>query len=417
MTIKSHTERQQFRILFRSDEGKIHANHAIEGGMFIEPTKKTKGYVWFVPIDYSDPETPKPERFAAQFEEPGKMKEFVEMFKDCSAKMKGHAVNHKLVSLLAAGSPRKEASDKSLLETSALSGLVNTSYLSNQSVTPTVTPSEPAVVATHAVVATPAVATPVKLTMSMSPHVQPVLDPCAGLRDTFQQEFCSDDINIINEIVPSKEMQELEMRYQLPRGFYNYLTSPQCEGCLGCEEPATPKLTVAAPPITTPLSATTFGLANTTPTAFGLNPTTPNFGLSDTNSLYGALPQMDPSNQYNANSPTTPNFGLMNIHPSRTETPPSRNLFGSPQQNLFGKSNSNIFAQSNIPTFGVTTSAAAPLFASPAAQTNPFSGPYVPPAAVGDPADYEDYGDYSSDSDEDYEGYYEEEYNANVPEE
>jgi len=85
----------------------------------------------------------------------------------------------------------------------------------------------------------------------------------------------------------------------------------------------------------------------------------------------------------------------------------------------FAQTQGNLFGVNTItPQSPITT---APLFASPTIQTespkfNPFSGPYVSPAA-GDPADYEDYGDYSSESDEDYEGYYEEDEQYNVPEE
>ena len=202
------------------------ASHAIEGGMYIESVAESanKEFMWFVPIDYTDPETPIPRKFLVHFAESDSGIGFNDTFQKCSEDMKGHSVNHKLVSLLAAGSPKKEpkkvkeVSDNSIEETKR--GLPK-------------------------------------------PH-----DVCANLRESFSQmskeilepkvsgEVIEAEVKIVQEVLPNGELLMKEKELLLPRGFYNYLQKPPCEGCIGCEDDEVVNEGAKAFPLTTapPLS-------------------------------------------------------------------------------------------------------------------------------------------------------------------
>ena len=45
-----------------------------------------------------------------------------------------------------------------------------------------------------------------------------------------------EDIVFLHEELPSFELMEKAMELQLPKTFYNYLTKPDCPGCLGCRD-------------------------------------------------------------------------------------------------------------------------------------------------------------------------------------
>ena len=39
----------------------------------------------------------------------------------------------------------------------------------------------------------------------------------------------------MDEVLPSRDLQDKAEGLQLPRTFYNYETAPACRGCIGCD--------------------------------------------------------------------------------------------------------------------------------------------------------------------------------------
>ena len=295
LSILSSQSRVQFRLTFHDSKAHLHASHAIEGGMYVEPVPDSHKFLWFVPIDYTDPETPIPRKFMVELEgrEAGEL--FRKTFMECSEKMKGHVVNHKLVSLLAAGSPRKEMKGNESIGENATSPYNDT--FKTKEVTPA--KSDDTIVA-ESVNSTPVKTNSAPLGDQLKPETKPH-DICANLKLDFElyskeilesdhkedtapevlttsqskdepSIFCGGEdwskfleepadnspdnssqtapvldssssshrvlntsVEVVKEVLPPAELQAKEAEFSLPRGFYNYVNKSGCSGCVGCE--------------------------------------------------------------------------------------------------------------------------------------------------------------------------------------
>ena len=261
--------------------------------MYVEAVPDSNKFLWFVPIDYTDPETPIPRKFMVELEGNEEGDEFKRMFMECSEKMKGHVVNHKLVSLLAAGSPRKEG--KATLANKDVINLAKAEepLSANLSSVEEKVKSE---TKPHGICAnlkqdfelyskdmlkstddtskddTPkGDATPElnedqdwsrlldtsyeasdllnisgnSLVLDTSTRAldtstqaldtsKPVLDTSKPVLDT-SKRLLDTSVEVVKEVLPPIELQAKEAQFSLPKGFYNYMNKSECTGCAGCE--------------------------------------------------------------------------------------------------------------------------------------------------------------------------------------
>ena len=290
--------------------------------MYVELVPNSTKLCWFVPIDYTDPETPLPRRFMVEFMNDAEREKFRDEFMRCSKEMQGHVVNHKLVSLLAAGSPRKESPSGKTPK--SVSFQQSPEIFEFEGVTP-----EPNLEEIQE--------TPKKDPPETRPH-----NICANLKQEFEElshEIVDEkkeaapltpedtSLEIIKEVLPSADKQVKESELSLPKGFYNYEDKESCSGCVGCDDDS---VTEGAPNSSVSDSnAATDSVAQKTPSP---------------PALYDVIPALDPSSQAHP-------FGLNTSGNSFAAVSQGSNLFGiSPSSSPFTPSNTNFFLQNQKTT-------------------------------------------------------------------
>ena len=389
---------------------------------------------WFVPIDYTDPETPLPRRFMVEFMSDSEREKFRNVFMTCSKEMQGHVVNHKLVSLLAAGSPRKETPKS----TKSVSFQQSPEIFQIEESSPEPYPEE----------------TPTKSQNEPRPH-----NICANLKQEFEgfsQEILNDkpketapsapqdtSLEIVKEVLPSADKQAKESEFSLPKGFYNYEDKEGCSGCVGCEDegveegkessntpdqepvtvvdgsqktPSPPALYEVIPALDPSSQASPFGLnkpanpsaaASPGPGLFGVSSSASPFTNSSNNNVFLQNQSASNNNIFLQNKPASNNIFLQNNQKSNNVFLQSTNT-----ENVFLKPSSgsdNIFLKSSSATPSTPQQAMKPREPT----FNPFASPPLPSLSPGnnereteeeyydeegyyddDDYDEEDYGDY-----------------------
>ncbi|KAL5269077.1 hypothetical protein ACHWQZ_G002792 [Mnemiopsis leidyi] len=419
LSVLSSLSRTQYRVLYHDSASQtLRASHAIEGGMYVELVPSSTKLCWFVPIDYTDPETPLPRRFMVEFMSDSERENFRDVFMSCSKEMQGHVVNHKLVSLLAAGSPRKETPKS----TKSVSFQQSPEIFQIEESSPEPYPEE----------------TPTKTQNEARPH-----NICANLKQEFegfsqrildyeQKETTPTNpqdtsVEIIKEVLPSADKQAKESEYSLPKGFYNYEEKEGCSGCVGCDEEGVEEvressnvpdkeLTVVvektpSPPALYQVIPALDPAAQASP--FGLNqPTNSSTFVSPDPGLFGISPSASPFTNSSSNS----NIFLQNQPASNNNIflqnqPASNNIFLQNNQNtdnIFLKSTTteNIFLKSSNATPSTPQQAMKPREPT----FNPFASPPLPSLSPGNNQEdteerYYDEEDYYDDEDYDDEEY------------
>ena len=377
------------------------------------------------------------------------------MFMQCSKDMHGHVVNHKLVSLLAAGSPRKESPISKTPK--------SVSFRQSPVIIEDSTP-EPELEETR----TPEPEleeTPKKDPPESRPH-----NICANLKQEFEElsheilnepeeaaPITSQDISleIIKEVLPSADKQVKESELSLPKGFYNYEDKESCSGCVGCDDdetdgdtvtisvsdqnvrtvsvsdnnvtndnsvkkaPSPPALYDVIPALDPSSQASPFGLNNPVNSFASVSQGTNLFGISPSSSSFTNPPGISPSSSPFTNPPSNSNIFLQNQSNSG-------NIFlqgNTSTDNIFlqSKNTENIFLKS-APTeenIFLKSSDQSPVTPQKSANTsiNPFASPPMPSLSA-EPAQYGNADDHYGDDyeyDENYEDYedYEDDYNYN----
>ena len=382
--------------------------------MYVELVPSSTKLCWFVPIDYTDPETPLPRRFMVEFLNDEERERFRGVFMNCSKEMHGHIVNHKLVSLLAAGSPRKESPS---IKTPGKSVSFQQSPEILEGMTPEPQESEPELQET-----------PKKEAPETRPH-----NICANLKQEFEEyshEILNEpqeaapiapqdtSVEIIREVLPSADKQAKESELSLPKGFFNYEHKESCSGCVGCDEddvvgdetpdnnlskspspPPAHEVIPALDPASQLASPFSFSISNSPVNSFtSVSQGTNLFGNNSSPSPFTTPPANN--NIFLKNQPTS---GNANIFLQGNTTTSTDNIFlkSKNTENIFLKSapvEENIFLRSSDP------SPAAPQ-QTVTTPVNPFASPPMPSL----PAKSAEYGDDNENYEEDYE-YDEEDY-------
>lgn len=364
--------------------------------MYVEPVSNSTKLCWFVPIDYTDPETPLPRRFMVEFLSEEEREKFRTVFMQCSKEMQGHVVNHKLVSLLAAGSPRKETPRSKTPK--------SVSFKHSPEIVGTPTP-EPSLEET-----------PKKEPSESRPH-----NICSNLKQEFEslsQEIVTEpqetalispqntSIEITKEVLPAADKLAKEAELSLPKGFYNYEEKEGCVGCVGCEEEAD-QSNVSVREETEKKSSSPPALYEVIPALDPCVQANP-FGLNT------------PVNSLNPVSPNTTTFGISPSSSPFTTPRSSGNIFQQNQPsssgNIFQQQNTgNIFLQARNAENNIFMKSSAHTPAQTAKSTfNPFASPPMPSLST-EPAEYGVNDEsYVYDEDEyEYDEYDEDNYNEN----